>query len=240
MRNHLKEITRGYSQPTRVRKGTHCHRRLSLTMSPDVDCFIWYLIFQNLELADLIQLSSVCFEWWKIIFGGRGALYRKFERCSELDLANTGSLYKKVPLRFFQSLRRLNLNGTAISTGDFGKVASVAKHVRVLNIESCLNINESAIFKAKGSLLRLVRIDISYNTHFSVRSIACLCSYRSLQEVCAKGIPLDHTDILFLAKTFPRLVNGDILLETDTTGDGDYFFDIVDIAADEDIFEEFF
>ena len=53
-------------------------------------------------------------------------------------------------------------------------------------------------------------------------------------------IPLDHTDILFLAKTFPRLVNGDILLETDTTGDGDYFFDIVDIAADEDIFEEFF
>ena len=92
MRNHLKEITRGYSQPTRVRKGTHCHRRLSLMMSADVDCFIWYLIFQNLELADLIQLSSVCFEWWKIIFGGRGALYRKFERCSELDLANTGSL----------------------------------------------------------------------------------------------------------------------------------------------------
>ena len=102
-------------------------------------------------------------------------------------MANTGSLYKKVPLRFFQSLRRLNLNGTAISTGDFGKVASVAKHIRVLNIESCLNINESAIFKAKDSLLRLVRIDISYNTHFSVRSIACLCSYRSLQEVCAKG-----------------------------------------------------
>ena len=56
-------------------------------------------------------------------FWGRGVLYQKFERCQELDLSNTGSLYKKVPLRFFQFLRILDMKGTAISTEDLGKVA---------------------------------------------------------------------------------------------------------------------
>ena len=55
----------------------------------------------------------------------------------------TGSLYKKVPLRFFQFLRILDMKGTAISTEDLGKVASMAKCFRVLNVESCLNIKES-------------------------------------------------------------------------------------------------
>ena len=54
-------------------------------------------------------------------------LYQKFERCQELDLSNTGSLYKTVPLRFFQFLRILDYKGTAISTEDLGKVASMAK-----------------------------------------------------------------------------------------------------------------
>ena len=70
-------------------------------------------------------------------------LYQKFERSQELDLSNTGSLYKKVPLRFFQFLRILDMKGTAISTEDLGKVASMAKCLRVLNVESCLNIKES-------------------------------------------------------------------------------------------------
>ena len=209
-------------------------------MSPSVDCFIWQLIFQYLGPEDLIRLSSVCYVWWKIIFGGRGVVYRKFEKCRELDLANTGNLYKKMPLRFFHSLRRLNLKGTTISSGDFGRVTSVAKCLRSLNIENCINVDESSIFKAKDCLSRLERINITNNMHFSVRAIACLCSYRSLTEVYANGILLDHTDMLFLAKTFPRLRNGDIQLETDRTGDGDYYFDIVDIAAEDDIFEELF
>ena len=70
-------------------------------------------------------------------------LYQKFERCQELDLSNTGSLYKTVPLWFFQFLRILDLKGTAISTEDLGKVASMAKCLHVLNIERCLNIKES-------------------------------------------------------------------------------------------------
>ena len=145
------------------------------------------------------------------------AVYRKFEKCRELDLENTGNLYKKMPLRFFHSLRRLNLKGTTISTGDFGRVTSVAKRLRSLNIENCINVDESSIFKAKDCLSRLERINITTNMHFSVRAIACLCSYLSLTEVCANGILLDHTDMLFLAKTFPRLRNGDIQLETDRT-----------------------
>ena len=87
---------------------------------------------------------------------------------------------------------------------------------------------------------RLEHINITNNMHFSVRAIACLCSYRSPTEVCTSSILLDHRDTLFLARTFPRLRNGDVQLETDRTGDGDYYFDIVDIAAEDDIFEELF
>ena len=58
-------------------------------------------------------------------------------------LVKPGSLYKTVPPRFFQFLRILDLKGTAVSTEDLGKVASMAKCLRVLNIESCLNIKES-------------------------------------------------------------------------------------------------
>lgn len=46
--------------------------------------------------------------------------------------------------------------------------------------------------------------------------------------------------MLFFAKTFPHLRNGDIHPETDRTGDGDYYFDIVDIAAKDDTFEELY
>lgn len=66
---------------------------------------------------------------------------------------------------------------------------------------------------------RLERINITNNIHFSVCAIECLRSYRSLTEVCANSILLDHTDMLFLARTFPfpRLRNADIQLETDRT-----------------------
>jgi len=103
----------------------------------------------------------------------------------------------KMPLRFFHS--RLNLKGTTISTGDFGRITSVAKRLCSLSI-----------FKAKDCLSHLERINITNNMHFSVHAIACPYSYRSLTEVCANGILLDHTDMLFLANTSPRLRNGDI------------------------------
>ena len=208
-------------------------------MIPAVDCFLWELIFQYLGPQELISVSSVCFAWWELVFGSRGLWNRKIQSCTGLDLSNTGTLHQKVPLTAFTRLRRLHLTGTTISTRDFLKITGTATRLKVLEIESCSQIAENAIFKTKDSLRRLRYINISNNPQFGVLAIACLCSYRSIQEVCARGIRLDQTEMLFLTKTFPQLVNGGLELQTDTA-DGDYFFDTVDAFADEDIFEDFF
>ena len=120
------------------------------------------------------------------------------------------------------------------------KLANAARRLRVLDIESCGEISESAIFKAKDSLRYLTNINVSYNVQFSVLAIACLCSYRTMQGICANGLILEEREILFLFKTFPRLVRGEIDFHSETTGSGDYFFDIVDTVADEELFDEFF
>ena len=53
---------------------------------------------------------------------------------------------------------------------------------------------------------------------------------------------MEAKEILFLTKTFPCLTRRAIELKTDTTGidSGDYFFDIVDTIADEELFKDFF
>ena len=48
-----------------------------------------------------------------------------------------------------------------------------------------------------------------------------------------------RNELLFLAKTFPKLGNGELDLETDTAG-GDYFFDVEECVADFKLFEELF
>ena len=50
---------------------------------------------------------------------------------------------------------------------------------------------------------------------------------------------LDEIGLLFQAKTFPQLTNGQLDLETDIAG-GDYFFNAVECVADFEIFEDFF
>ena len=208
-------------------------------MRPAGDCYLWEVIFQYLGPQELISVSSVCLAWWELVFGSRGLWNRKIQRCTDLDLSNTGTLYHKVPLTIFTRLRYLDLTGTTISTRNFLRITGTAQHLKVLEIESCSQIAESAIFKAKDSLRRLRCINISNNPHFGILSIACLCSYRSIQEICARGISLDQTEILFLTKTFPQLVNGGLELQTDTV-DGDYFFDTVDAFADENLLDDFF
>ena len=114
------------------------------------------------------------------------------------------------------------------------KLVGVAKHLETLNIESCKEISEQAIFKAKGSLLCLRNINISFNEQFSVLAVACLCSYYSVQDIRARGIKLDGKEALFLSKTFPRLGNLDI-----GSAGGEYFFDAVNILSDFDLYEDF-
>lgn len=207
-------------------------------MAPTASASVWPLIFQFLEPEDLVSVSAVCFSWWQFVF--RGSSPRALRKCEEIDLAYTGTLYKKVPLKLFTGMTSINLHGTGISTKNFLKLVTAARRLRVLVIENCGEISESAIFKAKDSLRYMTNINVSYNAQFSVLAIACLCSYPAIQEICANGLSLEEKEILFLSKTFPRLVSGKIDLQTETTGDGDYFFDIVDTVADEELFDKFF
>ena len=158
-----------------------------------------------------------------------------------MSLANTGSLYLKVPLRCFTRLKRINLSRTKISTKHFLQMVKITRQLRVLDIESCGNISESAIFKAKELLRYMTNVNISNNSHLSILSVACLCSFPSIQEIHAKGLMLETKESLFLVKTFPRLASGQIALQTETSDSEDYFFDVVDLVADEEeLFGDFF
>ena len=116
---------------------------------------------------------------------------------------------------------------------------AVAKELRMLNLEGCVEVTERSIFQAKPSLRSLRSINISHNNQLRVLPVACLCSYYSLQEICARGLKLDENELLFLAKTFPQLTNGTLDLETDIAA-GDYFFNAVECVADFEIFEDLF
>ena len=204
----------------------------------EVLLFFWPLVFQYLEPEDLVSVSSVCLAWWRFVFQGRKSTAQALQHCEQLHLADTGKLYQKVPLRFFSKLTWLNLNRTAISSKDFLKLVGVAKHLETLNIESCMEISEQAIFKAKGSLLCLRNINISFNEQFSVLVVACLCSYGSVQDIRARGMKLDGKELVFLTKRFPRLGNGRIALDIGSAA-GEYFFDAVNNLSDLDLFEDF-
>ena len=203
----------------------------------DVLLFFWPLVFEYLEPEDLVSVASECLAWWRFVFQGRKSTAQALQQCEQLHLADTGKLYQKVPLRFFTQLTWINLKTTGISSKDFLQLAAVAKHLDMLNIESCMEISEKAIFKAKVSLRRLRSINISFNEQFSVLAVACLCSYNSLREIRVRGIKLGGKELLFLAKTFPRLGNGYITLDTGSTG-GDYFFDALSAMCDFDLFED--
>ena len=155
--------------------------------------------------------------------GGCKSTAKMLLECEEIDLAETGNLYRKVPLRFFTLKKMINLKGTSISPKDFLKLIAVAKELRILNLESCAQVTERSIFQAKPSLRSLRKVNVSHNEQLSVLSVACLCSYQSLQEICARGLKLDENELLFLVKTFPQLANGQLDLETNTAV-SDYFF----------------
>ena len=87
----------------------------------------------------------------------------------------------------------------------------------------------------------MTNVNISNNSQLSILSMACLCSFPSIQEIRAKGPMLEAKESLFLVKTFPRLASGPIALETETSDSEDYFFDVVDLVADEEkLFWDFF
>ena len=58
--------------------------------------------------------------------------------CEGIDLAET----RKVPLRFFTLKKKINLKGMSISPKDFLKLVAVAKELRILNLESCVQIHQ--------------------------------------------------------------------------------------------------
>ena len=152
--------------------------------------FFWPLVFEYLEPEDLVSVSSVCLAWWRFVFQGRKSTARALHHCQQLHLADTGKQYRNIPLRYFSELTWINLTRTTISSGDFLKLVGTAKHLEMVNIESCSRISEEAIFKAKRFLPCLRRINISFNDQLSVLAVACLCSCSSLRDIRARGIRL--------------------------------------------------
>lgn len=196
-------------------------------------------LFQFLGPDDLVRVSAVSFTWWRNVFQGCKSTAKMLLECEGIDLAEMGNLYQKVPLQFFALKKMINLKGTSISPKDFLKLVAVAKELRILNLESCMQITERSIFQAKPLLCFLRKVNVSHNKQLSVLSVACLCSYQSLQAICGRGLTLDENELLFLVKTFPQLANGQLDLETNTAG-SDYFFDAVECVADFEIFEDLF
>ena len=140
----------------------------------------------------------VCLSWF--VFQGRKSTAKALHHCQQLHLADTGKQYRNIPVCYFSELMWINLTRTMISSDDFLKLAGTARHLEMLNIESCSQISEDAIFKAKSSL----------PDQLSVLVVACLCSCSSFRDIRARGIRLQAKELLFLTRTcfflFPREV----------------------------------
>ena len=173
-------------------------------------CSPLFLASRYLEPEDLLSVSSLCYTWWKMVFQGRKGTAQALLHCEALHFGETENLYRKLPLRFFSRLKRINLKRTFISSKDFLKLVALTKDLEMLNIEGCVKISEVAIFKAKQSLRSLPSINISFNEQLSVLAVACLCCCPSLRHIRARGLKLEGKELLFLAKTFPQLQNGQI------------------------------
>ena len=86
------------------------------------------------------------------MFRGRvsSPIQRALARCDEITLANTGSLYLKVPLRCFSRLKRINLRATTISTKHFLQMVKITRRLRVLDIENCATYRNPRFSKQKN------------------------------------------------------------------------------------------
>ena len=94
------------------------------------------LVFQFLGPEDLVRVSAVCLTWWRYVFRGCKSTAKMLLECEGIDLADTGNLYQKVPLRFFAREKMINVKGTSLSPKVFLKLVAVAKELRMLNLES--------------------------------------------------------------------------------------------------------
>ena len=94
---------------------------------------------------------------------------RKQINCQSIEslLRTTLSQHRNAILKssttLFPELTWINLTRTIISSDDYLKLVGTAYHLYMLNIESCSNICEEAILKAKWSLPCLRSINISCN-----------------------------------------------------------------------------
>jgi len=173
-------------------------------------------IFLYLELEDLIRASTTCTRWWRIIFGCPYIERHRREQgqeWEELDLSGTGRLYTFVPLKIFRGLAKLKMGSTTLSTRHFLQIAKASEFLTELDISNCPQLDRKAIFRGKRHLDYLEHVDISHNTQMSILSVACLCTYSSLQYIVAHGIQIDGEERLFLMKTFETLY-GHLEIET--------------------------
>lgn len=133
----------------------------------------------------------------------------------ELNLSQSGVLYRFLLRRVFRYLTVLNLASTQVASRHFLQIVRSAISLETLDISNCPNISQVTIFQARESLRDLQHVAISGNIQFTILTVACLCSCPNIASIEAHGIPLSPEDMLFLWKTFKLVASGEIQLETD-------------------------
>ena len=173
--------------------------------------------------VNYFDLPHVCFSGISQVWKMQGTRLGKHGKSLQEDAPSVLPLITKTKFKRHYDINRW-----------FWKRTSVAKRLRSLNIENCINVDESSIFKAKDCLSRLERINITTNMHFSVRAIACLLipfPNRGLRELYSSW---SHGHV-FLGEDFSPFKEWRY-----SAGNWQNYFDIVDIAAEDDILKSYF
>lgn len=200
----------------------------------EIPSIVLFHVFSLLDTDELLRISTVCFEWWKIVFKGH---FLRNAELFELDLGGTGDLYRFVPLKLFANLTRLTLSSTVVTNSHLQQIVSKASELEYLDISNCSCLDQICIFHAKSALNRLEYVDISGNCgKFTILAVACLCSCESMQTIAAHGYDFSTDELLFLLKTFHSVSSGTIDLETE---DGYNALSVIS-AFEEELYEDFF
>ena len=133
----------------------------------------------------------------------QGTRLGKHGKSLQEDAPSVLPLIKKTKFK-----RHYDINSWFWKSNERGQTFTFSQHWKLYQRWRVLDFQSKTVFLASNASILLIICT-------SVFMQLLVCSYRSLTEVSTNGILLDHTDMLFLAKTFPRLRNGDNQLEID-------------------------
>ena len=137
-------------------------------MEMNTSSVIWIDVFKFLNLNDLARAAGTCFAWWSMIKRFRLMEGREWE---DLDLSESGTLYRFIPRRVFRYLMSLNLVSTQVTDRHFLQMMRSSTSLEVLDISYYPGISQVTIFQAKDNLDYLQHI--SYFRQQGTHNFGC-------------------------------------------------------------------